>query len=66
MGPAVLIVTVNPRTSGPIIDSPGLRVVVDNSSGGGALEKLQASLAERGWSRWSSLFPSDREERRRA
>jgi len=72
MGPVVLIVIVNYRTSGlaidclrsiekEAIDSPGLRVVVvDNHSGDGSVEKLQAAIAEHDWSRWASVLPSDR------
>jgi N-acetylglucosaminyl-diphospho-decaprenol L-rhamnosyltransferase len=72
MGPAVLIVIVNYRTSGlaidclhsiakEAIDSPGLRVVVvDNHSGDGSVEKLRDAIAEQRWSRWAALLPSDR------
>jgi hypothetical protein len=60
MGPAVLIVIANPRTSGAALDCLGLRSVVGNPSGDGSRGDLQAAFAESGWSRWSS----DRDERR--
>jgi N-acetylglucosaminyl-diphospho-decaprenol L-rhamnosyltransferase len=72
MGPDILIIIVNYRTSGLAIDclhsvakegldSSGLRVViVDNHSGDGSVEKLRAAIDEQRWNRWAAVLPSDR------
>jgi hypothetical protein len=40
---------------------PGVRVVVvDNASGDGSLEKLEAAVRDAGWSGWLELLPSSR------
>jgi len=66
---SVLIVIVNYRTSGLVIDAlrsleaevvalPGIRVVVvDNASGDGSTERLADAIREHDWHDWASLLP---------
>src|SRR6266851_4779670 len=35
-------------------------VVADNASGDGSVERIRAAIATRGWGRWASLLPLER------
>ena len=72
MRPRLAIVIVNYRTAGLVIDClrslepevaglPATRVVVvDNQSGDGSMERLDAAIAAEGWGGWASLLAAPR------
>lgn len=70
--PPLLIVIVNYRTAGLVVDClrslegevaalPGTRVVVtDNASGDDSVDRLRAAVEENGWGGWAAIMPLDR------